>query len=72
MRMAWTYEHDDTSMQQVNIIMHQLTLLGLTRNQHMHQLTNIGIHDTSMITTNLFLIHESGLLFKKVIIIVGS
>ena len=36
-------------MQHVNNIMHQLTLLGLPRNQHMHPLTNIGILDTTVI-----------------------
>lgn len=36
---AWTYEHDDTSMQHDETIMHQLTLLGLPCNQHMHNLT---------------------------------
>ena len=36
-------------MQLVNNIMNQLTLLGLPCNQHVHQLTNIGIHDTTMI-----------------------
>ena len=45
--MAQTYEHDDTSMQHDDTIMHQLTLLGLPRNNPMHKLTVTDITRSS-------------------------
>ena len=43
--MALTY--DNTSMQHDDAIMHQLTLLGLPRNHHLHKLTITDITRSS-------------------------
>ena len=45
--MAGTYKHDETSMQHDETIMHQLTLLGLSRNHHLHKLTITDITRSS-------------------------
>ena len=61
-------------MQQVNMIMYQLTLIRrLPRNHLMHQLTNIGIHDTSVIISRdhnqSLSYHRTGVVINQVIMI---
>ena len=51
--MEWTYKHDDTIMQHDDIIMHQLTLLGLSRNHHLPKLTITDITRSSQETIKL-------------------
>ena len=51
--MAKTYKSDDTSMQHDDTIMHQLTLLGLPCNHHMHKLSITDITRSSQDPINL-------------------